>query len=111
MNSKYGDISNDACYNYTVRLIDKLFKIIPLKEVHSPTVDSYIEDLIYELCGNNAIFEETEYNPKLVDIISILEAIKNEDMTHKEYRRSVFKCITITEQLKEYMSGVIDDAR
>lgn len=110
MNSKYGDINNTACYNYMARLVDKLFKIIPLKEAHSPTVDTYIEDLIFEISGNKEIFAETEYNPKLVDIICTLEAIKNEEMSHKEYRRSVFKCITITEQLREYMSGVINDA-
>ena len=110
MKSKYGEINNTACYNYLSRLVDKLFKIIPLKEVHSPTIETYIEDLIFELSGNNDVFAETEYNPKLIDIISILEAIKNEDMSHKEYRRSVFKCISITEQLQEYMSEVIDDA-
>lgn len=110
MNSKYGEIDNTACYNYLSRLVDKLFKIIPLKEVGSPTVDTYIEDLIFELSGNNEVFVETEYNPKLVDIISILEAVKNEDMNHKEYRRSIFKCITITEQLQEYMSEVINNA-
>lgn len=110
MKSKYGEINNTACYNYLSRLVDKLFKIIPLKEVHSPTIETYIEDLIFELNGNNNVFVETGYNPKLIDIISILEAIKNEDMSHKEYRRSVFKCISITEQLQEYMSGVIDDA-
>ena len=56
MNSKYGDINNTACYNYMARLVDKLFKIIPLKEAHSPTVDTYIEDLIFEISGNKEIF-------------------------------------------------------
>jgi len=110
VNSKYGEINNTVCFNYLTRLVDKLFKIIPLKEIHSPTIDTYIEDLIFELCGNNEVFAETEYNPKLIDIISILESIKNEDMSHKEYRRSVFKCISITEQLKEYVSEVINNA-
>ena len=80
MNTNYGEVNNTACYNYLSRLIDKLFKIIPLKEVHSPTIDTYIEDLIFELRGNEEVFEETEYNPKLIDIISILEAVKNERM-------------------------------
>ena len=111
MNSKYGEVQNEVCYNFFTRLVDKLFKIIPLKESKSNTVDSYIQDLIYELLGNNAIFEMTECNPKILDIICVLESVKNENMKHSEYRRNIFKCITIAEQLKDMVCEVNYNAK
>lgn len=107
MNSKYGEIPDVMCYNFLSRLIDKLFKIMPLKECHSETVENYITDLIFELSGNAEIFNISNYNPKVLDIICILESIKNEDMSHAEYRRNIFKCISITKQLKEHISDEV----
>lgn len=109
MNSKYGEIPDTMCYNFLSRLVDKLFKIIPLKENHSATVTTYIEDLIYELSGNNELFEVSNYNPKILDIICTLESVKDENMSHAEYRRSIFKCITITRQLKEHISDEVSN--
>lgn len=107
MNSKYGEIPNLVCFNYLSRLVDKLFKIIPLKETHSNTVTVYIEDLIYEITGNNSLFTDSNYNPKILDIICILESVKNTNMTHSEYRRAIFKCITIANQLNDYIKSEV----
>ena len=107
MQTKYGDISDVLTYNYLSRLIDKLFKIIPLKETHSNTVGTYIEDLLFELTGNNSVVEDSAYNPKILDIISIIESIKIQEMTHDEYRRLVFKCINTVEQLQEIVKDEV----
>lgn len=111
MNGKYGDIPNSVCYNFFTRLVDKLFKIIPLKESNSDTVNSYIKDLIYELLGYNSIFEMTDCNPKVLNIVCILESVKNEDMKHYEYRRNIFKCITIAKQLQNIVCEVNYNAK
>ncbi len=101
MNSQYGWIPDKTCENYYKKLVDKLFKIIPLKEENADTVEVYIQDLIYELVGNDDVFFLSNDDSRVIDIVSILQSIKNEDMSHAEYRRAIFKCITLTNQLCE----------
>jgi hypothetical protein len=108
MNCIYGDIPDKACTNYFTRLVDKLFKVIPLKEDNASTVDGYIQDLIYELMGGDTLFEMSDYDSRLIDIILLLQAIKDEDMSHSEYRRAIFKCITLTNQIKNCVGGDIE---
>ena len=108
MNSRHGDIPDTLCCNYLSRLVDKLFKILPLKESNSDTIDTYLDDLIFEIGGNHSLMCDTNYNPKIMDIMCILESVRQEDMTHSEYRRAIFKCISISNQLNEYLKEEVD---
>ena len=108
MNSRHGDIPNLLCFNYLSRLVDKLFKVIPLKESNSDTVDTYLDDLIFEINGNYSLMKDTNYNPKILDIICILESVRTSEMTHSEYRRAIFKCISISNQLSEYLKEEVE---
>lgn len=109
MQGRYSEIPDLLTYNYLSRLIDKLFKIIPLKETHSKTINTYIEDLLFELSGNTSVFIDSNYNPKILDVISIVEAIRIQEMSHEEYRRLVFKCINIVQQLQEIIKDEVSD--
>ena len=108
MNSRHGDVPDTLCCNYLSRLVDKLFKILPLKESNSDTVDTYLDDLIFEISGNHSLMRDTNYNPKILDSMSTMESVRREDMTHSEYRRAIFKCISISNQLNDYLKEEVN---
>lgn len=108
MQGRYGEIPDILTYNYLSRLIDKLFKIIPLKETRSQTINTYIEDLLFELSGNTSVFKDSNYNSKILDIITIVESVRTNDMLHEEYRRLIFKCINTVQQLQEIVINEVN---
>jgi len=80
-------------------MIDKIFKILPLKEDLDKgiIVDSdftiYLNRLIVEFSG---MLDVTD-NGKLKEVVSIIKGIKIEykNSTHEEIRSLVFHCISL----------------
>lgn len=89
MITKYGHASYKQCENYKSRLIDRIFKILWLKEQVCDTTDTYIESLIYELYGINILFIN---NGNFISLIGLLEMIKVETC-HSKYKQKIFQCI------------------
>lgn len=101
MKTKYSNIPNTLYYNYTNKLINKLYKIIPLKEGNCPTVDKYISGLLMELSGYKSFIIYLNYDARILSIINTLEFIKNNELDHDTYRDLIFKCINNTKQIQE----------
>jgi hypothetical protein len=95
--TKYKPIPTLLYANYLRKLIDKFFKIIPLKEENSPTVDDYMESLILELIGAQDLVSVLNYNPQLLTLISTLRGLMLND---ENYRSEIFKCIQIVKSLE-----------
>lgn len=90
-------------YNYLCKLIDRIYKIIPLKEDNIETVGSYIENIIEEILGNAELINSINYDSRVMIITSTLYSIIGAT-EHDIYKRSVFKCIRYIEQLKDTVS-------
>lgn len=88
MEMKYGQTPNKQCENYRSRLTDRVFKILWLKEEGCSTTDTYIESLIYELCGVSELFNN---NGCFISLIGVLEMIKDETI-HSKYKQKIFQC-------------------
>ena len=86
-------------YNYLTKLIDRIYKIIPLKEENSPTIRVYMRSLISEMLSNSELINSLDYDSRLMIIISILNSVIDSD-DHNKYRKDIFKCINYIEQLK-----------
>lgn len=90
-------------YNYLCKLIDRIYKIIPLKEENVDSVGSYIENIVEEIMGNAELINSIDYDSRIMIVTSTLYSII--DATeHGTYKRSVFKCIRYVEQLKDKVS-------
>lgn len=94
----YDYISDEAYKNYMKLLINKIYKILPLKEEYSPTVSAYIESLLMEMTGNSKLIPALQNSGRYIAVINTIEALKEcEDV--RVCRREVFKCISDIEKL------------
>lgn len=88
------------CENYFDVLINRLYKILPLKEEGSLTVDKYIESLLSELTGGQDVILLIHEDGQYLSVINSLEFIRTcENIS--VCRREIFKCIRIVEKLKQ----------
>lgn len=97
MNTKYGDISDASYKDYYKKLIDKVYKILCLKEENCSTLDIYIESLLIDIVGQEKILKG---NGNFLSLIGILETLSTSDYSLKIYKREVFKCINIIKLLE-----------
>jgi hypothetical protein len=88
METKYGNLPDIQDKLYKTNLINKFYKILPLKERNSETIEMYIESLIYELYGADIVFNSKK---DFITLISILEMIKSEK-NHAVYKQKIFQC-------------------
>lgn len=98
MKTKYGDIPNEMIVNYKQRLIDKVFKILPMKEEGWDTWNLYIETLLYEFIGNQKLIKSLNNDPIFLSVISILNSLIDEEHL-PTVKRKVFSCIDLIEKL------------
>lgn len=98
--TKYQPLPEKICENYFTILINRIYKILPLKEEHSPTVDVYIESLSNELTGGTNVIEEFNNDGMFLSILFALEYLINCSEI-PNCKREVFRCIKIVENLKD----------
>lgn len=93
-----GSDNNKVYFGYMDKQIQK---ILPLKESNNETTNIYIDSLMSELNGwyNHCfIYQGEEYKALFFSLLATLESLKIiSDFTH--YRREVFKCKNICQQL------------
>ena len=82
---------------YKSSLIDRIFKLLPLKEEDCETIDQYIDSLNHELAGmaSSMIQEEATV---ILSIIHLLNHVKVEN-EHKIYRRDILKCCSLMKKV------------
>jgi len=72
MDTKYGDINNSDLVLYFNRLINKIYKLMPMKENSDLTYNKYLEKLIMQLIGGDNLFISDSL---FVEIILNLESL------------------------------------
>ena len=90
MDTKHGTISNSDLVLYFNRLINKTYKLMPLKENKDKTYDKYLEKLIKQLSGgdkfiiSDSLFVEIIFNLESlfeIDDISLHNSIVKENIS------------------------------
>lgn len=95
MNTKYGKISDKTYKDYKVKLINNIYKILPMKEEKTDTINVYIESVLYELVGMEKVLYEAG---EICSIISVLEnLITEQDL--KIVKREVFRAISLVKRM------------
>ena len=104
MKTKYGNLPDESLVVYMEGLIGKVWKILPLKEEQSLTVERYIEGLLRELIGNQDLVYELSNNKDFLSILGTLNELIN--VEEKEiYRSDIFKTISLIERMKVSLVG------
>lgn len=101
------EICNDAIASYFGSLINKFFKILPIKEQQCETLNIYIDSLQGEILGGKSFIPEFETNEAYLTLLFILEFLLREQPDVKVVKREVFRAIGICNRLKDiYDKGV-----
>lgn len=86
--------------NYFRYLIDRFFKILPLKESEESSLNIYIRSLQMELLGCKNVMMTVQYDALFLSLICILQSLIDEpDCDVDVVRREVFRAISICNKL------------
>lgn len=98
-------IDNRFLQGYFRSLVNRFFKILPMRESDEETLTVYIQSLQTEMIGSKELFDLIDYDPSFVTLLSILQyMIDNPCCTVPETRREVFRAINICNKLSEKYS-------
>lgn len=92
-------LPNKALKNYLHNLINKVYKILPMKEEKCETLNSYLLSLQNELIGCYKLWLILEDNPQFLAIINILKYLSTEEYDEPTCKREVFKAIHLIEKI------------
>lgn len=97
MTTKYGfDINDEVLNKQLIRLINQMWKLIPMKE-HNENWEKQLDSVIIEIAGLNEIFS---FKPLFLQLLSKLEGLKVVDINFNIYRKTVFDAINLLQELK-----------
>lgn len=97
MITKYGfDINDEVLNKQLIRLINQMWKLIPMKE-HNENWEKQLDSVIIEIAGLNEIFS---FKPLFLQLLSKLEGLKVVDINFNIYRKTVFDAINLLQELK-----------
>lgn len=103
---KYGLIPRESFCNYFRFLINRTYKILPLKEENSETLNSYLESFLRELIGNKELVTVLINEPRFITVLNTIQYLISEDYSIETCKSEVFKCIHILEEINaRYFKG------
>lgn len=99
-------ISQHAMAQYIQSLIGRFYKILPLCEDQSPTLDKYMNSLLRELLGCEQLAESLQADDRYVSLLSILRSMIEDHSSQVIIKSDVFRAINILTQLKQKYAEV-----
>ena len=95
MITKYGfSVSIEDIEKNIKRLTNQLWKLIPMRENNEDWIKQ-LETVIIEIAGLNEIF----IDPHFLQLLSKLEGMRLIEMNFEFYRKTVFECISLLQEL------------
>jgi hypothetical protein len=106
---EYGLLPTESFNNYFKFLINKTYKILPMKEEKSETLKSYLESYQRELIGNQKLIIELTNEPQFITVLNIIQYLISEEYSLDTCKKEVFRCIHILEKIKDkYFTEEVD---
>ncbi len=92
--------------NYTQSLVNRCFKILPMKEKDEVSLPSYLDSLDAELLGCQSLASSVKYDPAFAGLICIIRFLKDHpECQVAEVKRQVFKAISLCNKL----TGLVEE--
>lgn len=103
----YGALPKESFCNYFNFLINKTYKILPMKEENSRTLKTYLESYLRELIGNQELVLVLVNEPQFITVLNTIQFLISEEYTIEVCKQEVFKCIHILKSInKKYFKEV-----
>lgn len=103
MDTKYGQLPDESLFNYLDRVINSIFKCLPLKENECETLEQHLESTLRELIGNKKLILQLNNDALFLSLLGTLNNLIDED-NFKKYRSDIFKCIGLVNKLQDKYS-------
>lgn len=96
MDTIYGfSFSWEVIHSDVKRLTNQLWKLIPMKE-NEEDWSKQLNSVIIEIAGKYNIFCA---DPRFLQLLSKLEGLKLENLEFTLYRKTVFECISLLQEI------------
>jgi len=92
-------VPDEAIKNYLKTLIDKVYKILPMKEENSETLHCYLTGLIHEMVGAYQLHAKLADEPRFLSVINIVKYLESNDYDVATCKREVFKAIRLIQNI------------
>jgi hypothetical protein len=94
-------VNSELLYNYFKALVNRFFKILPIRETEDTSLTVYMQGLQRELLGCKELIPELRTDAVYLSLLGILQyLIDNPECTVREVRREVFSAISLCNKLK-----------
>lgn len=94
-------IPKEAIAVYLKALVNKVYKILPMKEENNNTLRYYLSGLSCELAGFYQLHLELVDEPRFLSVISIVKHLETGDYDAALCKREVFKAIRLVQDIAE----------
>ncbi len=109
INTKVGiPMAENVIENYFKTLVNRFFKILPIREAGEQSLPVYIQSLQLEMLGCKELVTELHDDSNFLTLLSILQYIyDNPECPVSDVKREVFRAISICNKLEtRYAKGV-----
>lgn len=97
METKYDfNFSIEEINNEIIRLTNQLWKLIPMRE-NNENWTNQLETVIVDIAGKDEIFL---HHSHFLQLLSKLEGLRVQDVEFVIYRKTVFECINLLQEIK-----------
>lgn len=94
-------ISEEMLCNYFKFLVNRFFKILPIRENNEKTLSVYVKSLQTELLGCKDFVIRLNHDSSVLTLLSILQFfIDNPECPVEDVKREVFRAINICNKLQ-----------
>lgn len=101
-------ITKKTYRNYLIELKNMIFKVLPLYEEESETLNEYLSSLCDELYGLRNVIDDLPHGEWYVRTISTLEHINEEPLDYsnsKKLKKEVFKMLSLIDKQIDQLKG------
>lgn len=99
-------VQDNLVKNYFHDLVNRFFKILPMRENGEESLPTYMRSLRVELIGGEGLLPELKINSSYLTLMAILEyLIDTPECTVNDVRREVFHAISVCNKLEEYFTA------
>ena len=95
------EISRDLINNKFNDMVNQFYKILPLKENGSPTLQQYMVGFMRELLGLKSLMNDLNNDGLFANLLGILQYLIDNDCDTSTIKTDVFKAIGIVKKLQQ----------
>ena len=85
--------------HYVQSLVGRFYKILPMCESGSETLDKYMLSLLRELLGCKQLIDSLQYDDRYVSLLAILRSLITDHSDCAVVKTDVFRAISLLKQL------------